>query len=100
LQHTSKTLPEIARHKKICQLVEDFVSSRLLKHFVDCRAYRINTLTPLDKVKINKREDVNMIQFNFAVGCSDSGQTELPVPVIVAFAPTTKDGFQNLDEKP
>ena len=41
-----------------------------------------------------------MIQFNFAVGCSDSGQTELPVPVIVAFAPTTKDGFQNLDEKP
>jgi hypothetical protein len=57
-------------------------------------------LPALDKVKINKREDVNMIQFNFAVGRLDNGQTELPVPVIVAFAPTTKDGFQNLDEKP
>ena len=45
LQYTFKTLPEIAQHKKICQLVEDYVSSRLPKHFVDCRAYRINTLT-------------------------------------------------------
>ena len=41
-----------------------------------------------------------MIQFNFVVCYSDNGHTELTVSVIVAFASTTKDGFQNLDEKP
>ena len=40
-----------------------------------------------------------MIQFNFVVCCSDNGHTDLTVSVIVAFASTTKDGFQNLDEK-
>lgn len=50
IEHCS-TLPRLflKSHdtKKICQLVEDFVSSRLSKHFVDCRTYRINTLTTL-----------------------------------------------------
>ena len=41
-----------------------------------------------------------MMQLECAEGRSDSSQKALPVPVIVAFAPATEDGFQNLDEKP